>query len=169
MESIVVRVTGDNPLTDADTMDRMIAAHLAHGAEYTYTDDLPMGTRVEVISVAALRRVHALAEDPSHTEYMTYYLQQPQAVRAHRYHVEDPQLARPSYRLTLDTPHDLCLLQLIYQRLSDHGPVFALGDVTRLLDGAPELVAINAQVQPLHPDGRINTRLRPAVMEARRS
>ena len=55
--STVVRVTGDNPLTDPFMMDSMIESHLKKGAEYTFTEDLPLGTRSEIIDVKMLRRV----------------------------------------------------------------------------------------------------------------
>src|SRR6185436_10128014 len=32
----VVRVTGDNPLTDLETLERLVELHLAQDAEYTY-------------------------------------------------------------------------------------------------------------------------------------
>jgi len=164
---LIVRVTGDNPLTDPDTMDRMIADHLAHDAEYTYTEELPVGTRPEIIAVPALRRLAALAEDPSQTEYLTLYLQQPSAVRGHRYVIHDPQLQRPGYRLTLDTPEDLALLQAIYERLGGRSAV-ALNEVIRLLDATPALVALNASVVQRDPAAQINTRLRdPATAKTR--
>lgn len=157
---LIVRVTGDNPLTDAETMDRMIVSHLERDVEYTYTDDLPFGTRPEIISVEALRRVQALAEDPGQTEYMTAYLKQPEAVKSYRYVVQDAQLVRPHYRLTLDTPEDLAVLQQIYARFGPDGSTVSLREVIRLLDQSPELVAMNAAVQQRQVAGVINARLR---------
>jgi len=54
----VVRVTGDNPLTDVETTEALIAQHLAEGADYTYVpgDALLMGILSEVISTEALAR-----------------------------------------------------------------------------------------------------------------
>jgi len=141
-------------------MDRMIVSHLEHDAEYTYTEDLPFGTRPEIISVDALRRIHALAEDPRQTEYMTLYLKQPEAVKLHRYVVQDAQLVRPHYRLTLDTPEDLVVLQQIYARVGPDGSTVPLREVIRLLDQSPELVAMNAAVQQRQVVGVINARLR---------
>ncbi|MBI4355009.1 MAG: N-acetylneuraminate synthase family protein [Candidatus Omnitrophica bacterium] len=163
---VIVRATGDNPLTDAETIDRMIEVHLAHDAEYTYTEDLPVGTCPEIIAVPALRRLHGQAEDPTQTEYMTLYLRQPGAVRAHRYSVEDAQLVRPQYRLTLDTPEDLALLRELYRRLGGRSDV-ALMEVIRLLDATPALAGLNARVAQQDLSGRINTRLRaPAATTA---
>ena len=48
----VVRVTGDNPLTDLETVERLVALHRAEGADYTYVpgDALLMGILSEVVS-----------------------------------------------------------------------------------------------------------------------
>jgi N,N'-diacetyllegionaminate synthase len=157
---LIVRVTGDNPLTDPEVMDRMIDAHRQQQVEYTYTEDLPFGTRCEVISVAALRRVHELAEDPRRSEYMTWYLQQPGAARSLRYRVEDPRLVRPHYRLTLDTAEDLQLLQEVFARLGEATSGRPLREIVALLDGHPELVALNAAVPQRMAREQVNTHLR---------
>ena len=51
----VIRVTGDNPLTDPRMLDHMVERHLDEGAEYSYTEDLPRGTpdRFRVLEVGA--------------------------------------------------------------------------------------------------------------------
>src|ERR1043165_4505929 len=48
----VVRVTGDNPLTDVETIEVLVARHLREDADYTYVpgDALLMGILSEVIS-----------------------------------------------------------------------------------------------------------------------
>ncbi|HEY7816978.1 MAG TPA: NTP transferase domain-containing protein, partial [Vicinamibacteria bacterium] len=51
----LVRVTGDNPLTDLPLIDRLCRRHLEVGADYTYVpgDALLMGILSEVISTRA--------------------------------------------------------------------------------------------------------------------
>src|SRR5262249_6026596 len=54
----VVRITGDNPLTDLETLESLVTLHLESGADYTYVpgDALLMGILPEVISRAALEK-----------------------------------------------------------------------------------------------------------------
>jgi N,N'-diacetyllegionaminate synthase len=157
---VVVRVTGDNPLTDPDAIEAMVRQHCAEGADYTFTDDLPRGTRPEVISVPALRRAHDLAEDPSGSEYMTlYFKNNPAVFTLGRWSVPNPELRRPMYRLTLDTPEDLKVLEFVYGRLCRDGRVFPLSEVVQLLDASPECVSWNAQV-PSRVPPEINARLK---------
>lgn len=157
---LVVRVTGDNPVTDPEAIDAMIQLHRAEGADYTYTEDLPRGTRPEVISVTALRKAHELAEDPLSSEYMTlYFKEHPEHFDLTRWEVPSIGLRRPHYRLTLDTPEDLALLQRVYAALYREGEIFPLADVIHLLDTYPNWVSLNAHIAPKVPVGT-NTRLR---------
>ena len=70
----IARITGDNPLTDPIMLKYMLEIHERNESEYTYNEDLPIGTRPEVISVQALQRIHNQIYDPLQSEYMTYML-----------------------------------------------------------------------------------------------
>ena len=61
----VVRVTGDNPLTDPVMLDFMIKQHIKKKAEYTFNNDLPNGTRSEIIDIKMLKKCHKNLQDPS--------------------------------------------------------------------------------------------------------
>lgn len=160
---IVVRVTGDNPLTDPEAIRAMVRQHCVEGADYTFTEDLPRGTRPEIISVPALRRAHDWAEDPSGSEYMTLYFKgNPSVFAMGRWSVPDPALRRPEFRLTLDTPEDLKVLEFVYGRLYQPGRVFPLSAVIELLEATPECVAWNARVPSKVPP-EINARLKVTV------
>ena len=68
-----VRVTGDNPFTDVSAIHKMIKKHIKFKSDYTYTNDLPIGTRPEIISFKALNKASKLAVKPNSSEYMTYF------------------------------------------------------------------------------------------------
>jgi len=153
----IVRVTGDNPLTDPKMLDHMVQVHRAKGMEYTYTEDLPRGTRCEVIDVAALQRCHQLAQNPDASEYMTLMIRRPDRFRVHP--VETPWSAtrRPELRLTLDTPEDYEVLSAIYKAYSGTPP--DLEQVITWLDEHPAVRELNAHIAPYELDASINTRL----------
>ena len=94
----VVRVTGDNPLTDLETLEALVALHLAEGADYTYVpgDALLMGILPEVISTAALERSWERGEARHRSELMTLYIKEhPEEFRiAHRGAARGPLPAR---------------------------------------------------------------------------
>lgn len=68
-----VRITGDNPFTDMSAICTMVKKHIKFKSDYTYTNDLPIGTRPEIISLKALIKANRLAVNPKSSEYMTYF------------------------------------------------------------------------------------------------
>ena len=157
----IVRVTGDNPLTDPAYIDRMIRHHWETGAEYTYVEGLPRGTKPEIISVSALDRVHGLTEEPRWSgEYLTYFLKRPDVLKVESVKA-DPPVFRPNYRLTLDEPPDLDLVRRVYHSLyRPPGRMFSLQEVVQLLDSRQDLVAINAHVKPIELPPEVSVTLR---------
>ena len=69
----IVRITGDNPLTDIDAIIKMTTSHIKKKCDYTYTTNLMIGTRPEIIKVSALKKCRSLSIDKFSSEYMTYF------------------------------------------------------------------------------------------------
>lgn len=145
---VVVRLTADNPALDPAFLDAAVAHHLATGADYTHTTGLPLGTNIEVISTAALRRAHAEATQPDEREHVTPYLRRhPELFRLETLPLTVAH-AVAALRLTVDYPSDYALLSLLFSSL---GSDFSLTDpkgLPALLAAHPWLAAINgANVQ----------------------
>ncbi|MDO7847271.1 NTP transferase domain-containing protein [Hymenobacter sp. M29] len=148
---VVVRITADNPALDPAFMRAAVAHHLASQADYTLTTGLPLGTNVEVIAAAALRRAAAEATRPEEREHVTPYLRRhPELFRLETLPLDIP-AAVAGLRLTVDYPSDYALLHLLYSQLPAD---FSLTDPTGLpglLTRHPWLAGINngnTQVQP---------------------
>lgn len=142
---IVVRVTGDNPLTDPEMLDFMVSEHIQHAAEYTYTEDFPVGTRCEVIDVAMLKWLHDNLQDPNSSEYMTYMLNRPDKIKTLSVSSIDSKIIRPNLRLTVDTPEDLQLLERIYHHFNGMPP--KLAEIIHFLDAHSELLMLNNNLE----------------------
>ena len=155
----VVRVTGDNPLTDPEVMDEMIATHHSQGAEYTYTPDPPRGTRSEIISVSTVRTLLHRAVDPDSSEYMTDMLRRPDVFRVVAHRVSNPSWVRPEYRLTVDTREDLELVRHVYGHFEGRDDI-SLTETISFLDRRPDLLALNAALEPRVAEAWVNTKLR---------
>lgn len=142
----VVRVTGDNPLTDGEVIDQLIRHHVQSGADYTTMDGLPLGVGSEVISVSALKRAQKNLQEKARSEYMTFILRDPE-----KYHVEileaDEKVKRPQYRLTVDTPEDLELMRIIFRKCYNKTKIFSLQDVIEFLDQHPEKASRNQNIE----------------------
>src|SRR5579872_25183 len=58
---IIVRVTADNPLSDPDSIDRIVDALVSSGADYTDETDLPVGITSEAITWKGLSFIDSVA------------------------------------------------------------------------------------------------------------
>lgn len=154
----VVRITGDNPLSDPQMIDQMIHQHHEAQAEYTYTDALPRGTRCEVIEVSALIRCLELVEDPDASEYMTLMLRRPDHFKVLKVTPDHEVLVRPELRLTIDTPEDFAVVNSIYQSFEGAPP--PLHEIIKWLDDHPEVRDLNQAIVPYWETAEVNVRLR---------
>ena len=143
----VVRVTGDNPLTDVATMDDLVKVHHEQSADYSYVpgEALLMGILPEVISRRALERSWDKGERKHRSELVTLYIKEHPGEFRIAMRDLDPALLRPAYRLTVDHPEDVRLQREIFKALA-RGPLVETKDAIALLDTRPDLVAINAHL-----------------------
>jgi spore coat polysaccharide biosynthesis protein SpsF (cytidylyltransferase family) len=145
----VVRVTGDNPLTDVETAEALVAQHLAEGADYTYVpgDALLMGILSEVISTDAMARAWERGDARHRSELMTLYMKEHPGEFRIALGALPADLYRPRYRLTVDEPEDVALMQALFARLARPGHVVTTREALALLDADPSLAAMNASAR----------------------
>lgn len=144
--AIVVRLTGDCPLTDPEVIDQTI--RFFEAGEYDYVSNIipptfPDGLDVEVMRFTCLEEAGREAVLPSHREHVTVFL------RAHPERYRLGNLARPGdlshLRWTVDEPEDLEFVRRVYQRLYPAKPDFTMHDILRLIEQEPAIQAINAR------------------------
>lgn len=144
----VVRVTADNPLTDLETLEALVALHHERGADYTYVpgEALLMGILSEVVSAAALERCWERGEPRHRSELMTLYIKEhPAEFRIATASLPEG-LLRPGYRLTVDEPEDVALMQELFASLSSPGHLVTAREAIALMDARPELARINGHL-----------------------
>ena len=156
---IIVRITGDNPLTDPGLIDIMVESHLNSDADYTRMNGLPIGITAEVITFNALRRASQLAENTKYSEYMTLYFTENPAVFNLNVLQAARGINRPQYRLTIDYPEDYGLMKKIFSHfiLSEW---FSIQEVIEFLDGNPHIAEINSNIDQKNLDSEINVRFK---------
>ena len=116
----IVRVTGDNPLTDIDAMMKMIRFHCKNKLDYTYTSNLMIGTRPEVFNLKALKKCKNLAVDQNSSEYLTYFFLRKHLFKI--YNLKFKQLIKNEnyISVTIDYKKDLSNLKKILKNQSIH-------------------------------------------------
>lgn len=132
---ILVRLTGDNPFTPGELIDRTVDALTADGASYAAglpESGYPLGLTVEAVVLADLKRLSDPA-DPAVREHVTWALRTRADVTRRLVAPERP-LAPGPY--TIDTPEDFARLAPVFERLVAADPAFGLSALeTRNADG----------------------------------
>lgn len=134
----IVRVTGDDILSDPVYIDRSVTRHLETNAEYTTVTGLPIGLDREVVSASTLRWIYEHIADKQHSEYITWFLDDPSRVRWTTV-VADPEHTAPKMRLTLDTPEDLRLIKTLLEKLVPEGKHIDTASIIDFVNAHPKL------------------------------
>jgi len=129
----VIRITGDNPFTDSENIDRLVHHHFLKSSEYTRTNRLPLGVTAEVMDTHFLKKLHSSMPDPNQSEYMSFFAFNPE-----KFHCEvlepDNSLDRPYYSLTVDYPEDIEMAREIYNAIGRKEYIPRLTEVIDFLE-----------------------------------
>lgn len=134
----IVRVTGDNPLTDPQIIDFMIKSHLKSKKDYTSCNSIPFGVRSEVISLKILEKCHSMLADPNSSEYMTWMLNRPDYFKTNELTHPNSKINRPEISLTVDYPQEYKNVNEIYNFYK--GKIPSLQKVIQWLDKNKKLL-----------------------------
>jgi len=147
---IIVELTGDCPLIDPITVDKVIQEYLDGDYDYvsnTLKKTFPRGLDTKVFSTAVLEEVSRLTNDPVDREHVSLYIyEHPEKFKLHNVEAP-PELNHPDLRLTVDTEEDLQLVKEIYGALYFRKPDFSMEDVIKLIDERPALKLINIHMK----------------------
>ena len=146
---VVVRVTSDNPLTDAELMDELIETHLKTESDYSYCNDTPLGISTEIINTNILNSVDEKADAITDREHVTLYI---------RSHPQDFEILNfrsgflnEDIRLTIDTEEDFKLMNIINDDLGELNNLKTL-EVIEFLENNPKICDINKEVKQKNPE-----------------
>ena len=99
---IVVRVTADNPLTDPDSIDRVVSELMSADGDYAIETELPVGTTAEAITWAGLCFISNVANTPRWREHVTLYAKENPQVLNCLFLGGRPECCRPDLSFTID-------------------------------------------------------------------
>tara|TARA_Y100001954_G_C15725443_1_gene560483 strand:+ start:393 stop:1166 length:774 start_codon:yes stop_codon:yes gene_type:complete len=72
----IVRVTGDNPLTDPFILDDVLKNHIENNSDYSIMTFLPRGSTGDIIKTSALKKLYKTI-DPNESQYLAIYINDP--------------------------------------------------------------------------------------------
>ncbi|HMR48930.1 MAG TPA: NTP transferase domain-containing protein [Arachnia sp.] len=142
----VVRLTGDNPVADADLVQELIDAMAVSGHVYGRVDidQVPEGLGAEVFSVEVLRQAAATSTDPYDHEHVTPWIRRHcgELLFAPKANPGDP----AAYRCTTDCLHDYDRIARLFSGEADPVAVSWADIVARLV---AEVDGLGPRVRPL--------------------
>lgn len=143
---VVVRVTGDCPLSDPQVINETIEYFLKNAAETDYTSkpaNYPEGLDVEVFSFDALSRAWKEATKPSEHEHVTPYIyNHPEIFRLQKRKGGKENFSAMHW--SVDTPEDFIFVTKIFENFYLENHFFSKDDVIKFLLKNPELLSINS-------------------------
>lgn len=148
---VIVRITADCPLIDPSLVDQTVREFLDRKVDFAATRlppplkrTYPIGLDVEVVSFSALQRTWREATQKHEREHVLPYLYETEG--RFKIFVLNNDIDYGNLRWTVDTPEDLELLRVVYQRFLPRED-FSWEEVLQLFEREPELGRINAQVK----------------------
>jgi spore coat polysaccharide biosynthesis protein SpsF len=142
---VVVRITADNPLVDAEIIDRAVELFLSDSS-ISYCSNArkpsyPDGLDVEVLRFSALENAFANAKLNSEREHVCPYIwNRPEQFKLLNFEFEED---LSSWRWTLDKPRDFKLMEKIYSALYPQDPLFSFRKAIDYVKKNPELITLN--------------------------
>lgn len=139
----IVRLTADDPLKDADIIDK--AVDIFNSGSYDYVSNCihptyPEGLDVEVFSISALARVFNESILCSDREHLTTFMQNnPKNFKLQNFEFEED---LSSWRWTVDKQIDLDFVRLIFKEFYNN-PKVDFKTVIEFLKKYPELIKMN--------------------------
>lgn len=113
---IVVRVTADNPLCDAECIDKMIISHIQTNADYTIMKGLPVGVTGEIVNFKTLEEISTLPDITERDrEHVTIYIYEHPDKYKINYMPAPIKYNYPEISLTIDTQEDFNKLSDIFE------------------------------------------------------
>ena len=139
----IVRVTGDCPLVSTELGKITIDKHIESNCDATYTlSKVALGIACEIYKTEAILKLKELVKVTNYSEYLIYYFSN-NSKHFSLNPFDAPNQFIKLWRLTLDEPNDLKLLNLIYKTLDvGHRPV-SFHEVIFFFEKYPEAAQIN--------------------------
>lgn len=144
---IIVRITSDCPLIEANLIDKLLEIYLNGECDYlsnVHPPTYPDGYDTEIFSFEALEMAWKKAKLQSEREHVTPYIWKNESNEFIIKNFEN-NVDLSQFRLTIDTQEDFLLISKIIENFHDKLFDFQMDDVFNFLKNNKELLKINIQ------------------------
>lgn len=143
---VIVRITGDNPLTSIELLDKQVECLLKNKFDYVSTKNIILGLSSEVFTFDVLETAWKNAKEKYQREHVTPYIYENSNLFK-IFYLEPPKyLKRRDIRLTIDTFEDFELYLGLQKHFSDLVNV-NIEEIIDFLDKNPQIKNINMNVK----------------------
>jgi spore coat polysaccharide biosynthesis protein SpsF len=151
---VIVRITGDCPLIDPNTIDAVVTPIIEGSVDYTANilkRTFPRGLDVEAFTLESFAYVHKKATEPHHREHVTPYYREKsnlfttQNIASTEVFDKNQFQNREDLRFTLDEAEDYEVLRTIYENVP-FDDVLPVREAIRYVD-KHDLMTLNADVE----------------------
>jgi spore coat polysaccharide biosynthesis protein SpsF len=144
--SIIVRITSDNPLIHKDVIDFVVTRHIKIHNSVTnsyFSKSFPNGTIISVINFDALKYMDKNQFDKETREHLVFgFARLPERFKVENI-VAPPKWHRPDIRYCLDYEEDFILLQKLVFNLGFCADKPTTEEIISFIDKTPEIKKIN--------------------------
>lgn len=142
---VVIRITGDCPLSDPVVIDETIEYFLKNSADLDYTSkpaNYPEGLDMEIFSFKTLEQAWKEATKPSEREHVTPYIyNHPELFRIRSWKNGEGDFSKMHW--SVDTQEDFVFVTKIFEALYPINHFFTKNDVLEFLVKNPDLLSVN--------------------------
>lgn len=152
---IVIRLTADCPLIDAELLDRVTGELEASPGAVDYCSNVlersyPRGLDAEAFLINALERCDRLGTTPGTREHVTTVIRQQNPELFRTVSIKDT-TDNSDLRWTVDTQADLDFVRKVYDELGLGDQYRGYREIVAYVRAHPELIAMNAGVETWDP------------------
>ncbi len=160
---IIIRLTADCPLTDAELIDRVVGEIESRSGAFDYCSNVlersyPRGLDAEAFTMAALEKCDKLGTSPGTREHVTTVIRQQNPELFQTSSIKD-EADNSDLRWTVDTPADLDFVRKVYESLGLADKYRGYREIIAFLRANPDLIAINAGIETWDPSKRHSDKL----------
>ncbi|NQV00053.1 MAG: glycosyltransferase family protein [Parcubacteria group bacterium] len=145
---VIVRLTGDCPLSDPKIIDEMVELYHSKSVDYAAntvppeTRKYPSGLDVEVFNFLALEKAYNEVKDKHDREHVTFYFwKYNKEFKIVQFHgIKD----YSKYRVSVDYPEDLEVVEFIITKLKEYELFGHVDQIAEILDNNPDVYKKNS-------------------------